>query len=310
MTVFLRFFRSLALFIPLCIFAYWSLLMLWGAVFPAAARKNLRYFPGGYGYTQTRLEEVKKVGKVQYLFLGSSHAYRGFDNRLFDAAGINSFNLGSSAQTPVHTELLLNRYLSVLQPDTVVYEVYPGTFSADGVESTLDLLSNDQIDWPILQLSFAQRNVKVYNTALYVWTKQLLGLNGRVKEPPAKDDDTYVKGGYVERKLSFHPITSYPRLTWNLNKDQLAAFERIIQKLKSNGTTVILVQAPVSPSFAQSFTNKKEFDSLMTTFGNYLNFNGKLPLKDSLHFYDAHHLNQPGVEIFNKALIQELRGNK
>ena len=44
----------------------------------------------------------------------------------------------------------------------------------------------------------------------------------------------------------------------------------------------------------------------MESFGDYTNFNNNSCLNDSLHFYDNNHLNQAGVEIFNKELIRKL----
>ncbi|NHW60088.1 hypothetical protein HA378_33495, partial [Escherichia coli] len=76
----------------------------------------------------------------------SSHAYRGFDTRVFSKNGISSFNLGSSSQSPINTQVLLKQYLDRIKPKMIVYEVYAGTLSADGVESSLDMLSNNKID--------------------------------------------------------------------------------------------------------------------------------------------------------------------
>ena len=85
---------------------------------------------------------TRKIKNVDVLFLGSSHAYRGFDPRIFRKRGYSSFNLGSSAQTPSQTKVWLKRYLKHLNPKIVIYEVYPGTFSSDGIEASLDL-----VDW-------------------------------------------------------------------------------------------------------------------------------------------------------------------
>jgi len=78
---------------------------------------------------------------VDILFLGSSHSYRGFNPQYF--SGYKTFNLGSSAQTPIQTNLLLKRYLHQLNPKTIVYEVYPISLSIDGVESSSDIIAND-----------------------------------------------------------------------------------------------------------------------------------------------------------------------
>jgi hypothetical protein len=44
----------------------------------------------------------------------------------------------------------------------------------------------------------------------------------------------------------------------------------------------------------------------MSSYSTYYNFNEKMTLNDSLHFYDANHLNQNGVELFNEKLIELL----
>lgn len=42
----------------------------------------------------------------------------------------------------------------------------------------------------------------------------------------------------------------------------------------------------------------------MSKYSSYYNFNERLILNDSLHFYDSNHLNQNGVELFNEELIK------
>jgi len=44
----------------------------------------------------------------------------------------------------------------------------------------------------------------------------------------------------------------------------------------------------------------------MSTYSVYYNFNELITLSDSVHFYDSHHLNQSGVDVFNNALLDLL----
>jgi len=78
------------------------------------------------------------------------------------------------------------------------------------------------------------------------------------------------------------------------------------RELKNEGIDVVLVQAPVSSFEYSKFDNHSRFDSTMSSYTRYYNFNTILNLDDSLHFYDSHHLNQKGVEIFNNTLIELL----
>ena len=48
----------------------------------------------------------------------------------------------------------------------------------------------------------------------------------------------------------------------------------------------------------------------MRQYSEYYNFNEIITLNDTLYFYDSHHLNQDGVNIFNKKLIELLNENK
>ena len=71
------------------------------------------------------------------------------------------------------------------------------------------------------------------------------------------------------------------------------------------------MMAPITNNLYESYENTTEFEDLVKkTDLDYINFNGCVPLDDSLHFYDAHHLNQNGVEIFNSVCIDTLRNLK
>ncbi len=56
----------------------------------------------------------------------------------------------------------------------------------------------------------------------------------------------------------------------------------------------------------KSFRRINEFKKRMLKLGIYYDCNELLNLNDTLHFFDSHHLNQDGVEIFNTELIKVL----
>ena len=72
-----------------------------GSIFPKGEVSNIIYKKGFNGHLYSRINEIDKYDEVDILFLGSSHAYRGFDTRIFKAEGYSSFNLGSSARVEV-----------------------------------------------------------------------------------------------------------------------------------------------------------------------------------------------------------------
>ncbi|MFT4015877.1 MAG: hypothetical protein QM668_02845 [Agriterribacter sp.] len=241
---------------------------------------------------------------IDVLFLGSSHAYRGFDPRNFP--GIKTFNLGSNSQTPIQTDLLLQRYLDKLKPQKIIYEVFPNGFCIDGVESALDIISNDENDIHSAEMALRVNDVSTYNTLIYSAGVDALHLNRFFIEGTRKtqNNDTYIPGGYVEKDLQhFSDSCCQPIKQWNFRKEQFNAFQKSITKIRENNIDLILVYAPVTSAYYHSYTNNQIFDSLITRYDKkYYNFNEIIHLNDSLDFYDKHHLNKNGVDTFNKVL--------
>lgn len=254
----------------------------------------------------SRISEIENYGDIDILFLGSSHAYRGFDTRIFLKNGYKSFNLGSSAQTPSQTKVLLKRYMESFNPELVIYEVYPTTFTIDGVESSLDIIANDKNDSHSLKMAFKINNVKTYNTLIYGFTLDLLGLNKSFSEPIIKGNDKYITGGYVEKEIDFYQPEELEKKENFLRDHQIESFSEIVQMVKNKNIELILVYAPIPTANYSNYINNHYFDSIMRQYSEYYNFNEILTLNDSLYFYDSHHLNQNGVNIFNEKLIEFL----
>ncbi len=279
-------------------------LCVWGYCIHPIFKPNLIYLLGAYGHTYSRLSEVKQVKNIDILFLGSSRAYRGFDTRIFSNHGFKSFNLGSSAQTPIQTYLLLNRYLEKLHPKLVIYEVDPSIFMTDGVESALDIVSNDKNDKFSLKMVLEINNIKVYNTFIYALFRDLFDLNKSFSEPIIKDKDIYINGGYVEQKIEYYKPIDSDKQKISINQNQLRYFSKIVSELKNKNINLILVTAPVPSTTYNSYSNYNYFDSIMRKYSDYYDFNKIMTLNDSLSFYDYSHLNQYGVNLFNLKLIE------
>jgi hypothetical protein len=300
----LKFGKTLLLFIPFAAVIYLAMLVLWASFLPASYQKNLALLSG---HTSARLREAKYTKQIDVLFLGSSHAYRGFDTRIFKNAGVKSFNLGSSAQTPLQTQYLLSEYLDSLKPKLVIYEVYPITFTIDGVESSIDIISNEEVNEDLVSMAFQHKSIKVYNTLLLSACEQLLGI--KTRKPTEPKSDTYVEGGYVQGKIKFFKGGSKKKKALPFDYEQFEAFEENINELKKRNIEYVLVQAPYPRTTYDSFTNLDSFDDKMNSYGKYYNFNECMRLNDSLDFADYSHLNQNGVNAFNKSLLDSLNLN-
>jgi hypothetical protein len=305
-----RFIKSILQFIPLGIIFYVILLIIWGDIIPVKYNRNIKYVKGAKGYLYTRVHEITKYKNVDILFLGSSLSYRGFDVRQYQNLGLKVFNLGSSGQTPVQTEILLDRYLSILNPKKVIYAV--PSFVSDGVESSLDLIANDKKDKFTLDMMLEINNLKTYNTGIYGFYRALFNRDKNFSEPLKNDEFTYVPGGFVESKISYYsPNDDKYNKSKMINKKaipyQKENFERIIEKLKNRNIEIVLINAPITK---KHYIYNSKRDAYMRSKAEYYDFNLILDLNDSLSFSDPLHLNQNGVELFNKKIIKILNLKK
>lgn len=297
-------------FIAIAIPVYVVGVCLWSWIMPQFMAKNVRSCIACYGHLYSRVRDAEKIKNPDILFLGSSHAYRGFDTRVFKKHGISTFNLGSSNQSPINTKVFLEQYLDKIHPKMVVYEVYAGTLCIDGVESSLDMFSNGKIDQNSVKMAFKINNLMTYNTLIYGYFRQVFDLNKEVSEPINQDGNFYVTGGYVESAYRENETPNLSPSKWEINPIQIKALEENLQILKQRKIPFILVQTPISKAYYQSKTNNAEVDNLLQKLGPYKNFNGLLPFNDRKDFYDTDHMNQSAVVKFNEYFIKYLNSKK
>lgn len=295
------------LFFTLSLPFFWFLSVgVWGFLAPTRYQSNIIFKQGAYGHMYSRLEEVKEVHDIDVLALGSSHAYRGFDPRIFEKYDLKLFNLGSSSQSPIQTEFLVRKYIENLNTDWVIWEVYPYTMTNKGVESSLDLVSNEDMDLNLFYYGCSSLHLKVMNTTLYSTWHQFF--NEEYEEGIIKKNDTYIRGGFVEKSIDKFYKKSAPEMRKvEFENKQLEAFERTLKLLSKHKVKVLLCFAPITRPYYQAIENFSEVSAYYSHLDGvqYLNFNEmEMGLTDTLHFYDQHHLNQQGVEVFNHYLLE------
>jgi hypothetical protein len=258
---------------------YIAFIILAGILSPFSEHRNIKYARGGYGHLLTRLQEADTTGPVDILFLGSSHAYRGFDPRVFNAVGFRTFNLGSSSQSPVQTRWLVDRYLERMKPKLVVMDVFPTTFTTEGIESTLNVLSNAPLDPALLRMALRTAHADACNTAILALWHEL---------------------------TNTHPVSSEP--AWQpRDQDQWSAFLYIMEQLRAHNIPVILVQTPVTRSWQYTMEERAELRQRLEPHANaYLDLSDALNGDDALLFYDGHHMRQASVERFNTMFLDSL----
>jgi len=299
-----KFLKEILLFIPTCLLVYIIAVCIIGELSPF--HTNLNYKKGSYGHMYTRISEAKQTKDVDILFLGSSHSYRGFDVRYYQDLGLSVFNLGSSSQSPIQTKLLLDRYLHLLNPKHIIFEINTGRLASDGVESSIDIIANDKNDWHSVKMAFNVKHPKTINTLIYGFYKDIF-FGRKMEEPIIRGEDEYIQGGFVSKKLKyFHKTEDYPFVDYTWRKSQLKALNEIVRIAKENDVRLTFVHSPITKSYYDTYPNMKQFDDYIASLGDYINFNEILDLDDSLDFYDPRHLNKNGVEKFNLALIDTL----
>lgn len=85
-------------------------------------------------------------------------------------------------------------------PIQVVYEVCPGVFTNDGVESSLDVIANHKLSWSDIHMAIEINHLKTYNTLLNDVNRELFGMNKNFNEPLSTEEGAYISRGYVENK--------------------------------------------------------------------------------------------------------------
>jgi hypothetical protein len=308
-----KFFKNGLLFLLFFIVTYPIGVCITGEFAPYHFRKSLSYKIGGYGFLHSKIKEIDKYRNADILIIGTSHAYRGFDPRIFKENGITTLNLASSIQTPIQTNLIFKRYLDKINPKLVVYDVNPEVFNNDGIEAGLDLISNDYVSFDSFKMAFKINDIRLYNTLIFALYKQTFNANKNFKEDINKNDDVYISGGYVEKKLKYNKDKkTYKPQSFEFNDFQLDYFKENIDFLNKKNIPFVLIHTPITKKLYASKMNYKKIDSSMNKLsnGNYYDFNKLTQLSDTLDFYDSNHLNTIGVRKFDDFFIQFMRKEK
>ena len=159
-----KLFLRLLLFLPTALLGYMLLLWLFGDLgWVRSANTTM----GHSGHLCSRIKDIPNYHDVDILFLGSSHSYRTFDTRTYQAAGYSCFNLGSSNQTPVQTLVLLQTYLDSIHPRHIVFEVHPDIMNNDGVESAVDILAHTPLNPHITSTADPKDNTSISSSVSF-----------------------------------------------------------------------------------------------------------------------------------------------
>ncbi|MFZ1751235.1 MAG: hypothetical protein WAU01_13620 [Saprospiraceae bacterium] len=288
---------------------YIIFIVLSGLLLPPFMRQNLIYPYDHNGHTQKMLNDISNFKNIDLLFVGSSRAYRGFDPDVYAEAGYTSFVMGTSNQTPMQTLYLLKKYYPQLTPKWIIMEVNPDIFSNDGVESTIDLISNSPPDLKLSNLVLEIKSIKAINTMIYAAMTHWFGLKKYIKSVPSHQNHSYHTAGFSKSNLLPYDTIAGNSYFCNIKIAQLKALDQIIAFAASNDTRIRFVQSPVLPRLYLSCSDNLDFDRILHAKGMYVNYNIYSNFSDTSFFSDAQHLNQNGVMRWNKMIVKDILSN-
>lgn len=319
----LLFLRGLIVVVTTLLF-YSLVIFLYLSFMPSAGSNNFRsWLPnslntsGGHGYTLLRLNEAEKASDVDILFVGSSQVNRGFDVRIFKRTGLKAFNLGTSAQTLFNSYYLLEEYLPTLNPEYVVLDLYWGVAKNDGVEPSIDILSNSDLDENTLEMVFDLENGTVYGSLFAAYITRLRTPLHKIRQKEF-NDARYVSGGFTEsllteNKLDLKELAEIAPQKAPLNDLQLEYLQKIITLCESHNKKLIFVMTPVTKEYMRKVMGYSSYSDTMASIAKennipYFDYNKRkdLSLISSTDFLDMNHLSQSGAEKFNGLFISDL----
>ncbi len=298
-----KFIKSVVLFAVFASLFYGFAILVSGKLLPKRLLGNIladNKISAGDG-SKNRFLSAQDSKKVDLLILGSSHAYRGYDTRIFKNAGITSYNLGSSAQPLNLTNFIYHKYNDRLSPKKLIIDIYPILLSNTGRESEVNLLPLFYQDYSFVGETFKNFDIRVLNSLIYF---QVFGNPNAAKSKPLKDDE-YVDGGYISSFKIAKESKKYNPTVLKIDENNIVALKNIVIDAEKKGIKVYLFQSPIPIERYKSFKNNNEVDSIMKSIGKYYNYNevGALPKK---YFFDDSHINQKGVDVYNKWVIEKI----
>lgn len=295
--------KNIFLFVIIVSFGYWGLIFLLTTL--KYKKTPLIVFTGNYypskgGHTFESMNEFIKLKSINLVFLGSSHAYRSFDPKIFEKYNINSFNLGTSGQSLESSELVFKRYILEKKPKIMVLELFKRQMEDDSgpTESSFDVAYNSPRYDICLDYILEMKDWRFINILHYKFFTKSSEI--------VYEDSTYVGKGFSMRVDSVKSDVFKYDNTFTPSKSKLATLERIFSLAKESNIKIILVSQPMPKEYPNKAHDefKKYINDVLKKYEiPYFDYTFNHDLSSYNHFYDYNHLNNAGVTIFDSLLI-------
>lgn len=293
--------RFIALSVALYLFSFYILTKTVFLGRPLIYRTSDYYqWKGGSAWMQ--YAEFDPTARWDAVVLGSSHAYRGYDPRVFRERGYRMFNLGSSAQTPMNGYYVLEQEADSLRTPLVIFDMYENAFTQDGLESTSELTQHVPSDAEAWGMAWGVRDPRALNMmALRYFTRD---------EGPMFKDSTYRGAGYAVRAARAPADVRYDvGRPLRMNTNQLRYFTACMELCRARGVQLVLTTHfyPHQSDQAKHALFHHFVDSTAHVHGlRYFDFAYAHDLNDRDHFCDHNHMNEAGARIFGERLVDSL----
>lgn len=276
-----------------------------------------------------------KKNSLDVVYVGSSHAYFGFDpNYVDNKMHINSFNMGTPLQKPVESYYVLKEILKTQHPKVIVFDVFWNIFnnetyfniktanfdlmkpSLNKLEFLLNVFDKGQYlpatSYAVRYHSMLQRFI---DNELTIQDKALL--SKKVNKDIIIRPKEYLGKGFVMNnhslnKKSIKEILEYksnnPYGIFKWNDKQWSYFIKIIKLCRRKKLDLMLVTVPQCPAkminiekteYHYAPINKKIRDigkRYHLTYIDYNVVNNKKKFVKNSDFFDNNHLNYQGVK--------------
>lgn len=253
------------------------------------------------GGTYVKTHEFKTNEMHDIVIVGSSHAYRGYDPRIFGEYGFNTYNLGTSDQKLMCSYYLIKNYINHNNCKLLILDLYDRVFSQSNIESHSDMIQNIPSDKAALQISLASKDLRAIN----MFTLRLFN---KISKPLDSDTLGYIKG-YLPTKKQLRLPAKKRDYTYKTNDEALQYLDKILGYLKQEGVKVVMTEhalPTVSPAPDHAQFRKDVFHILDKYNVPWFDYTTDSSMTEIQYFADESHLNIKGVYKYNHRLINDL----
>ncbi len=242
-------------------------------------------------------------GPFDAMVFGSSHAFRGYDPRIFEEqGGINLFNCGTTAQSMPNTYHYLKSQYAEMPTDLVILDVFVDIFEYKKIESSIMIVRNTESDALAWDIFNDEKDVRLLNMMA---ARYLVFEDTTYYRNPQ-----YVKNGYISKSATMKTPAAEKYRKFEADERAVERFRQLLDYAKSVNMNLVLVNQP-RPAETNA-KNNEEFSAFirkeLSAYGfPFLDYSMNHRLKTSESFYDLGHMNQHGVDSFNAILLDDLK---